>query len=161
MRKWHTQQYLSIGLMVILFWEFKQGFRKNSVSSSNGKFLSFRCRAGPRSSAKQCLGNMVTMIMAYNYWVSIEFNACWKAILQDCPGIATQNCVFHTGKLMWLSTRFSCSMLKTFAGVVSEMAPQTPGNPISYGFPSDLQVFNFQLTASVLRPRTIQGEQPD
>lgn len=38
------------------------------------------------------------------------------------------------------------------------MAPQTPGNQISYDFHSDLHVFNFQLTASVLTPRTLRGE---
>lgn len=50
-------------------------------------------------------------------------------------------------------------MLKTFAGVVSELTPQTPGNPISYGFRSGLHVFNFHLTASVLTSRTLQGDQ--
>lgn len=50
-------------------------------------------------------------------------------------------------------------MLKTFAGAVSGMAPQTPGNSISYGFRSGLRVFNFHSTASVLTPRTLQGEQ--
>ncbi|KAI1239380.1 hypothetical protein IHE44_0012499, partial [Lamprotornis superbus] len=37
--------------------------------------------------------------------------------------------------------------------------PQTPGNSMSYGFHSDLHVFNFHSTASVLTPRTLQRDQ--
>lgn len=62
---------------------------------------------------------------------------------------------FTSESCVTVSPQFSCSMLKH----LQELAPQTPGNSISYGFHSDLRVFNFHLTASVLTAQTLQGEQ--